>query len=274
MRCMIYPGAGQMPAQACNRQHRLAWLFSNAQPDWLLVHLALQCGNALMHESVSVHDLGKCTRPWFEWANAMLVVFAENALGLDCSAAAEKHRMAQIQVRTLHCPALNDRSSHRFAAGTSSHTARTYEGMGRSLGPGLMALGEHMLQEREAALNAQGPQWHSSHTAEDPMFFETLEASIRHTWVDKSRCASEGLCARIEPKQLLTQLLQGGDWARLSMDCTDGASQSGRVEQLLVVRETVCLTMETCSYLEQAVTLHPSSCVCRYETYAQVLATK
>jgi uncharacterized protein len=73
----------------------------------LLLHLALQCGNGLMHESVSVHDLGKCTRPWFEWANAMLVVFVENALGMDCSSAAEKHRLAQIQVCSLHCPASN-----------------------------------------------------------------------------------------------------------------------------------------------------------------------
>jgi Metal-independent alpha-mannosidase (GH125) len=75
----------------------------------LLLHLALQCGNGLMHESVSVHDLGKCTRPWFEWANAMLVVFAENALGLDCSSAAEQYRLAQIQVRTLRCSAVDER---------------------------------------------------------------------------------------------------------------------------------------------------------------------
>jgi hypothetical protein len=41
-----------------------------------------------------------------------------------------------------------------------------------------------MSQEREAA---------SSHAQQDPLFFETLEASIRHTWVDKSRCAPKGL---------------------------------------------------------------------------------
>ena len=58
-----------------------------------------------MHESVSVHDLGKCTRPWFEWANAMLVVFVENALNMDCSAAAEKHRLATIQVLVPCCRA-------------------------------------------------------------------------------------------------------------------------------------------------------------------------
>lgn len=76
------------------------------------------------------------------------------------------------------------------------------KGWDRAWDLGLMALGEHMLQEREAALNAQGQQWHSSHAREDPLFFETLEASIRHTWVDKSRCASEGLCARDGPREL------------------------------------------------------------------------
>lgn len=29
--------------------------------------LKLQCGNRLMHESVSVDDLSQCTRPVFEW---------------------------------------------------------------------------------------------------------------------------------------------------------------------------------------------------------------
>ena len=40
-----------------------------------------------------------CTRPWFEWANAMLVVFVENALGADCEAPAEEHRRQGIKVR-------------------------------------------------------------------------------------------------------------------------------------------------------------------------------
>lgn len=35
--------------------------------------LKLQCGNGLMHESVSTQNLAQCTRPVFEWANAMLV---------------------------------------------------------------------------------------------------------------------------------------------------------------------------------------------------------
>jgi Metal-independent alpha-mannosidase (GH125) len=38
--------------------------------------LQMQCGNGLMHESVSAANPRRCTRPWFEWANAMLVVLA------------------------------------------------------------------------------------------------------------------------------------------------------------------------------------------------------
>lgn len=77
------------------------------------------------------------------------------------------------------------------------------------------------------------------------------------------------------PGQLLTELLQGGDWAPLLICCKDEASRAGHVEQLIVVREmlTVWLSEETCSYLGQAVTTRPC-CVCSYETYAQVLASE
>jgi meiotically up-regulated gene 157 (Mug157) protein len=34
--------------------------------------LEMQCGNGLMHESVSVDKPSTCTRPIFEWANEML----------------------------------------------------------------------------------------------------------------------------------------------------------------------------------------------------------
>jgi len=46
--------------------------------------LEAQCGNGLMHETVNVNLASKCTRPWFEWANAMLVTFVENSLGESC----------------------------------------------------------------------------------------------------------------------------------------------------------------------------------------------
>jgi hypothetical protein len=72
-----------------------------------------------MHESVSVHDLRTCTRPWFEWANAMLVVFVENALGLDCSAAAETHRLTNIQVNGWTCSALQGQTLRIWHTGQS-----------------------------------------------------------------------------------------------------------------------------------------------------------
>lgn len=64
--------------------------------------LKMQCGNGLMHESVNMHELSSCTRPWFEWANAMLVVLVENSLGISCEAAAVKHRLDKIKVGNCH----------------------------------------------------------------------------------------------------------------------------------------------------------------------------
>ncbi|BDA45911.1 Meiotically up-regulated gene 157 protein [Coccomyxa sp. Obi] len=61
--------------------------------------LATQCGTGLMHESVHVSSPEVCTRPWFEWANAMAVVFIENALGNACDDAAEEQRRAAISER-------------------------------------------------------------------------------------------------------------------------------------------------------------------------------
>ncbi|KAL4425793.1 hypothetical protein ABPG75_009809 [Micractinium tetrahymenae] len=61
--------------------------------------LKMQCGNGLMHESVSVNDLNSCTRKWFGWANAMLVALVEGAMGVDCSVAAERQRLARVLAR-------------------------------------------------------------------------------------------------------------------------------------------------------------------------------
>ncbi|EIE24364.1 hypothetical protein COCSUDRAFT_14826 [Coccomyxa subellipsoidea C-169] len=61
--------------------------------------LATQCGTRLMHESVNVNNPKVCTRPWFEWANAMAVVFIEHALGTSCDDSAEAHRRGQISER-------------------------------------------------------------------------------------------------------------------------------------------------------------------------------
>jgi meiotically up-regulated gene 157 (Mug157) protein len=61
--------------------------------------LKLQCGDGLMHESVHVDELNRCTRKWFEWANALSVVAIEHLAGIDCDAAAEVHHRAAIAKR-------------------------------------------------------------------------------------------------------------------------------------------------------------------------------
>lgn len=59
--------------------------------------LKMQCGNGLMHESVDVNNLNHCTRPVFEWANALAVVLGEHLLGLDCDAEAEAFRLIEVK---------------------------------------------------------------------------------------------------------------------------------------------------------------------------------
>jgi hypothetical protein len=61
--------------------------------------LKLQCGNGLMHESVSVDNPAACTRPIFEWANAMLVTLVEATMGADCDPEAEAYRLHQVARR-------------------------------------------------------------------------------------------------------------------------------------------------------------------------------
>ncbi len=50
-----------------------------------------------------------------------------------------------------------------------------------------MGVWPYSMQEREADMSRQGQVWPHNHAAEHPLFFETLEATIPHTWVDKSR---------------------------------------------------------------------------------------
>jgi meiotically up-regulated gene 157 (Mug157) protein len=66
------------------------------QADKLRLLLKLQCGDGLMHESIDVDKLHRCTRKWFEWANALAVVAMEHLVGIDCDAAAELHHRAVI----------------------------------------------------------------------------------------------------------------------------------------------------------------------------------
>jgi hypothetical protein len=61
--------------------------------------LGMQCSNALMHESVHVSLPWRCTRPVFEWANAMLVVTVEQLLGEDCEVPAEEARLRDVVKR-------------------------------------------------------------------------------------------------------------------------------------------------------------------------------
>lgn len=49
-----------------------------------------------MHESVHVTNTQQCTRTWFEWANALYVVYVENAMGIDCTDAAEELRQSEV----------------------------------------------------------------------------------------------------------------------------------------------------------------------------------
>ena len=52
--------------------------------------LQLQCSDGLMHESIHVDNPSKCTRRWFEWANALVVTTAEHLTGIDCDKSAER----------------------------------------------------------------------------------------------------------------------------------------------------------------------------------------
>jgi hypothetical protein len=58
----------------------------------MLLH-HMQCGDGLMHESVNAQTPQYCTRPDFEWANAMLVALYEKSVGDDCDAIAEQMRL-------------------------------------------------------------------------------------------------------------------------------------------------------------------------------------
>ena len=65
-------------------------LTSNDPPErvqlfrWLL---KMQCGNGLMHESVDVNDVSKCTRPWYD---ARVIRRFKRSRMLLCSQGASK----------------------------------------------------------------------------------------------------------------------------------------------------------------------------------------
>lgn len=58
--------------------------------------IKLQCKDGLMHESIHVDDLSRCTRKWFEWANSLLVTVAEQLTGIDCDEAAQERHISWL----------------------------------------------------------------------------------------------------------------------------------------------------------------------------------
>ncbi|PNW78187.1 hypothetical protein CHLRE_09g386137v5 [Chlamydomonas reinhardtii] len=61
--------------------------------------LQMQGDNGLMHESNDVNDPRRLTRPLFQWANTMLVVYYEQTFGRSCSQAAEALRLKGVSER-------------------------------------------------------------------------------------------------------------------------------------------------------------------------------
>ncbi|EFJ42804.1 hypothetical protein VOLCADRAFT_107056 [Volvox carteri f. nagariensis] len=61
--------------------------------------LKMQGGNGLMHESNDVDHPGQLTRPLFQWANTMLVVYYEQTFGRSCSPYAEALRLQGVAQR-------------------------------------------------------------------------------------------------------------------------------------------------------------------------------
>lgn len=73
--------------------------------DLLKMLLKCQGSNGLMHESVHVENPSVITREWFEWANAMFVVFAETSTGVHCNQEAESARLDSIRKNKNKNPA-------------------------------------------------------------------------------------------------------------------------------------------------------------------------
>ncbi|GLC46965.1 hypothetical protein PLESTM_002001600 [Pleodorina starrii] len=61
--------------------------------------LQMQGSNGLMHESNDVNSPQQLTRPLFQWANSMLVVYFEQTFGRSCSPLAEALRQQGVAAR-------------------------------------------------------------------------------------------------------------------------------------------------------------------------------
>ncbi|GIL51761.1 hypothetical protein Vafri_7679 [Volvox africanus] len=64
--------------------------------------LKMQGSNGLMHESNDVDNPSMITRPLFQWANTMLVVYYEQTFGRSCSPFAEALRLQDVAAREAH----------------------------------------------------------------------------------------------------------------------------------------------------------------------------
>ena len=111
--------------------------------------------------AVNVDNLQSCTRTWFGWANAMLVALVESGMGVDCTASAERQRLARVQV------------CHLLAAASIG---------GAVCAPGQLReprviTPQHVVapQDREAKDATAKP---TNGGGDDPLYYETLEATV------------------------------------------------------------------------------------------------
>lgn len=76
--------------------------------------LKTQCGDGLMHESVHASSLATCTRPHFEWANAMLVRVVRDLFPgtLNCTSAANALWQERMGVDPLFQPVMTAYMKH------------------------------------------------------------------------------------------------------------------------------------------------------------------
>ncbi len=92
--------------------------------------LRARCGgDGLVHESVSAADPEACTRAVFEWGNAMAVAAVEGALGADCEAAAEAHRLAQVAAREAGAGGEGEEAGPAEPANGGADDPRYYEAL-------------------------------------------------------------------------------------------------------------------------------------------------
>jgi uncharacterized protein len=97
----------------------------------LLDLLKLQCNDGLMHESIHVDDLSKCTRKWFEWANALIVTVTEHLTGIDCDQAAQESHiqlLAHFKKRNPMYGGNEDENMEKFVKRHQGIIARVQHG--------------------------------------------------------------------------------------------------------------------------------------------------